>query len=189
MSCLQNSSISLIILGLISSTAKGLAALLHQKYIVTDLFADALHSALINIGDILDPDSLPDPMEFLPPTEEYPADFLRPNPARVELFKGLTFIFLDEGQYNNLVTPINAGLGKALIFNVEGKTVEDLVKYASTKGQVLLVQRNLEGEDKICIEAARRYFLFKITNEDWVMNRYCRVACWHLCCVWIGLSY
>src|SRR5947207_5199899 len=127
---------------LIYSTAKGLAALLHQKYIVTDLFADALHSALTNIGDILDPDSLPDPIEFLPPTEDYPADFLRPNSARAELFKGLTFIFLDETQYNNLVTPINAGLGKALTFDIEGKTVEDLVKYASTKGQALLVQRN-----------------------------------------------
>ena len=52
-------------------------------------------------------------------------------------------------------------LAKHLLMMLEGKTVEDLVKYASTKGQVLLVQRNLEGEDTICIEAARRYFLLK----------------------------
>ena len=130
--------------------------MIHQKYIVTDLFADALYSSLIAIGDLLDPESLPDPMEFLPPREEYPADSLRPNPERAELFKGLTFIFLDEGQYNNLVTPINAGLGKALTFDVEGKTVEDLVKFASTNGQVLLVERNLNAEDTICIEAAKQ---------------------------------
>src|SRR5271170_6156592 len=139
------------------STAKGLAALIHQKYIVTDLFADALYSALTSIEDILDPDSLPDPMEFLPATDEYSADFLKPNPARAELFKGITFIFLDETQHRNLGATINAGLGKAVTFDVEGKTVEDLVKFGSNKGQVLLIQRNIEGqEDTLCIDAARR---------------------------------
>jgi hypothetical protein len=103
-------------------------------------------------------------MEFLPAIDEYPADFLRPNLDRAELFKGLIFIFLDEGQYNNLVTPINAGLGKALIFDVQDKTVEDLVKYASNKGQVLLVQRNMGGEDTLCIEAAKRYIRPKFAN-------------------------
>ena len=141
------------------STAKGLAALIHQKFIVTDLFADSLYSALTSIDDILDPDSMPDPMEYLPPTDEYPAESLKPNPGRVELFKGLTFIFLDEGQYTNLVMPINAGLGKAVTFNPNGKTVEELVRFASNKGQTLLVQRNMDGEDTFCIEASKRYIL------------------------------
>jgi hypothetical protein len=108
------------------------------------------------MGDILEPDSLPDPMEFLPPTEDYPADLFRPNPARAEVFKGLTFIFLDEGQYNNLVLPINAGQGKAVVFDPANKRVEDLVKYASNKGQVLLVQRNMDPDD-LCVGATKRY--------------------------------
>ena len=139
------------------STAKGLAALIHQKYIVTDLFADALYSALSSIEDVLDSDLMPDPMEFLPATDEYPADRFAPNPARAELFKSLTFVFLDEKQYNNLVIPINAGLGKAVEYDPDRKTVDDLVKYASTKGQVLLVQRNTDEDDTLCIEAAKRY--------------------------------
>ena len=116
-----------------------------------------MYSALTSIGDILDPDSMPDPLEYLPTTDEFPAEFLKPNPGRVELFKGFTFIFLDEVQYNNLVTPINAGLGKAVVFDPNGKTVEDLVMFASDKGQVLLVQRNMgDGDDMICIEASKR---------------------------------
>lgn len=147
---------------MIYSTAKGLAALIHQKHIVTDLFADALYSALTSIEDILDPDSLPDPMEFLPSTDEYSADVFRPNPARAELFKGLAFIFLDEGQYNNLVAPINAGHGKAIVFDVNGKKVEDLLEFVRNKGQVLLIQRNLEEEDTFCIEAAKRFVCKRI---------------------------
>jgi hypothetical protein len=142
------------------STAKGLAGLLHQKYIVSDLFADALESALKTIGDVLDPDELPDPMEFIPPHEGYSIDLFRQNPARSELFKGLTFIFLDEAQYNNLAIPINAGMGKAVVFDPTGKTVDDLVKFASKKGQVLLVQRSLEDGDKLCQDASKRYHSF-----------------------------
>ena len=101
---------------------------------------------------------MPDPMEYLP-TDDYPAEFLKPNPGRIELFKGLTFIFLDEGQYSNLVMPINAGLGKAVIFKPNEKTVEELVEFASNKGQTLLMQRNMDGEDTFCIEASKRYIL------------------------------
>jgi Second BRCT domain on Nijmegen syndrome breakage protein len=123
---------------------------------VTDLFADALHSALESLGDVLDPDSLPDPMEFLPSSEEYSPDLFRPLPPRAEIFKGIIFIFLDEGQYSNLVTPINAGLGKALVFDPTGKTAEDLVRYVSTKGQVVLIRRNTEEEDTLCLAASKR---------------------------------
>ena len=95
-------------------------------------------------------------MEFLPTTDEYAAEMFRPDPARTELFKGLTFIFLDEGQYNNLIIPINAGMGKGVVFDPDGKSVEDVVKFAKNKGQVLLVQRNLGEDDELCIEAAKR---------------------------------
>jgi hypothetical protein len=126
------------------------------------LFADALYSALSSISDVLDPDSMPDPMEFLPATDEFSAEKFAPNPARAELFKGLTFVFLDEKQYNNLAVTINAGLGKAVEFDPDGKTIDDLFRYASAKdGQVLLVQRNLDEDDTLCIEAAKRYGPFQ----------------------------
>jgi hypothetical protein len=66
---------------------------------------------------------------------------------------------LDENQYNNLVSPINAGLGKAIMFDLNERGVDDLVSFARTKGQVLLVRRSLDGEDTLCIDAARRYEL------------------------------
>ena len=106
---------------------------------------------------------MPDPMEsgFLPTLDGYPSDLLRPNPGRAELFQGITFIFLDETQYNNLVGPINTGLGKAVLFDVQGKASEDLVTYAANKGQVVLVQRNLGEEDNLCIEAAKAYVVWE----------------------------
>jgi len=143
---------------LMDSTAKGLAALIHQKRIVTDLFADALNSALSQIADVLDPDSLPDPTEFRPATDEYPPESIDPNPARGEIFKDILFIFLDENQYDNLISPISAGLGKAVVFDPTGKGLDDLVEFAKSKGQVVLVRRSLDSEeDALCIEAARRY--------------------------------
>lgn len=157
MSWAQSSSTCLHAPALTESTAKGLQALIHRKHIVTDLFADSLNAALSQSTDVLDPDSLPDPTEFRPTTDEYPPESMDPNPARAEIFKNITFIFLDEGQYNNLISPISAGLGKALVFDPTGKRVGDLVGFASSKGQVLLVRRSLDGtEDTLCIEAARK---------------------------------
>jgi Second BRCT domain on Nijmegen syndrome breakage protein len=127
---------------------------------VTELFAESLSSNLSSMGDILEDDSLPDPMEFLPPTEHYSPDLFGPNPARAEVFKGLTFIFMDEKTYNNLVLPINAGQGKAVEYDPTNQRVEDLVKFASNKGQVVLIQRNLDPKDELCLDAAKRYAPF-----------------------------
>jgi len=77
-------------------------------------------------------------------------------PARAEIFHGITFIFLDEGQYNTLVTPINAGLGKAVVFDPAGKSVEDLVRYVGSKSQTILIRRNIDDGDKFCADAAKR---------------------------------
>jgi hypothetical protein len=153
MSWAQSSSTFIYGPTLTESTAKGLQALIHGKRIVTDLFADSLNSALSQLTDVLDPDSLPRPT-----TDEYPPEAMDPNPARAEIFKNITFIFLDEGQYNNLISPISAGLGKALVFDPTGKGAGDLVDFAKSKGQVLLVRRSLDGaQDTLCIEAARKY--------------------------------
>ena len=143
-------------------TTKVLTGLIQQKHIVTDLFGDALYSSLTSIGDVLDPDLLPDPMEFLPSSEDCPADAFRPNVARAEIFKNLTFIFLDQGQYDALVAPINAGLGKAVIHD-PNVNVENLVANASNKGQVVLIKRNVD-DDTLCIAAAKRYDTIGCTN-------------------------
>jgi Second BRCT domain on Nijmegen syndrome breakage protein len=121
--------------------------------------------------DILDPDLLPNPAEFFPASEEYPSDLFRPVPARAEIFKNITFIFLDEGQYNALVTPINAGMGKAVVFDAEGKSVEDLVRFATAKGQKVLIRRNLEDDDKLCGDAAKRYYEVEHADEDLGLSR------------------
>ena len=120
------------------------------------MFGDALYSALSSAEDVLDDDFLPDPMEFVPTTDGYPTEIFRPNSARAELFKGLTFIFLDKKQYDSLVTPINACLGKALFYNPEGKRLDDLVNYSSSKGSVVLVERNMEQSDDLCRGASKR---------------------------------
>jgi hypothetical protein len=123
---------------------------------VSDLFADALASSLNVMGDIFDPDDLPNPMEFIPDHEGYEIDLFQPNPARSEIFKALTFIFLDEKQHDNLATPINAGMGKAVIFDAQRKTVNDLANYANAKGQSILVLPGSEEGDKLCQNASRR---------------------------------
>jgi len=70
------------------------------------------------------------------------------------------FIFLDENQYNNLILPITAGLGKAVVFDPTERGLDDLVEFAKSKGQVLLVRRSLDTEeDTLCSEAAKRYYL------------------------------
>lgn len=142
-------------------TAKVLTGLIQQKHIVTDLFGDALYSSLTTIGEVLDPDLLPDPIEFLPSSEDCPADVFRQNVARAEIFKNLTFIFLDQGQYDDLVAPINAGLGKAVIHDLNVDNVENLVANASNKGQAVLIKRNVDS-DTLCIAAAKR------SDTNWV---------------------
>jgi hypothetical protein len=116
------------------------------------------------MGDILEDDSLPDPTEFLPPTEGFSPDLFRPNQARAEVFKGLTFIFMDKKQYGNLVLPINAGQGKAVQYDPTNERVEELVKFASNKGQVILIQRNFDPRDELCLDAAKQYAPFYYTN-------------------------
>jgi Second BRCT domain on Nijmegen syndrome breakage protein len=121
---------------------------------VTDGFADALYSSLSSMGDILA--KLPDPMQYLPATEDYPADAFLPKEKRVEFFKGMKFVFLDEGQYNNLVKPINAGHGKAILFDPEKQKSEELGKLAGGKDQVFIIRRNFEGDDTFVLENAKK---------------------------------
>lgn len=127
------------------NTAKGLQALINAKYIVQDSYIDALvyaatPSDLENIESLspLEEDfdaAWPDPALHLPPPGkepvQRPAAAFAPNPDRIRVFEGYTFVFCDPVQFENLQPPINNGHGKALLYQVEnGKTTaEEIVKF------------------------------------------------------------
>ncbi|KAF2741448.1 hypothetical protein EJ04DRAFT_547794 [Polyplosphaeria fusca] len=72
----------------------------------------------------------PNESGFVPPVGPEPVprpeQMLRPDPSRSEIFSGLSFVFLDENQYNNLQGVITGGTGKALLYNVQpGTTTMD----------------------------------------------------------------
>lgn len=127
------------------NTAKGLQALVNGKYIVDDSYIDALVYAATP-GDLENIESLcpletdfelawPDPNQHLPPPgkepTQRPAAAFAPNPARINVFEGYTFIFGDPSQFENLQGPINNGQGKALLYEIEDgvTTAADIVRF------------------------------------------------------------
>ena len=126
------------------NTAKGLQALINGKYIVQDSYIDALvyattPSDLENLESLspLEADfdaAWPDATEHLPPPGKEPvnrpAAAFSPDPARLSVFEGYTFIFGDSSQFDNLQAPINNGQGKALLCQVEDgvTTAADIVQ-------------------------------------------------------------
>ncbi|KKK15490.1 hypothetical protein ARAM_007219 [Aspergillus rambellii] len=145
------------------NTAKGLQALVNGKYIVQESFVDALvyaatPSDLENLESLspLEADfdaAWPDPMEHLPPpgkeVADRPEESFAPNPDRISIFDGYTFVFGDTTQYENLQDAITNGHGKALFYRIEDgvTTPEDIVQFmrnaAGHKG--LGVARNGDG--------------------------------------------
>lgn len=126
------------------NTAKGLQALINAKYIVTDSFIDAITFATTP-GDLDEPESLspleqdfdsnwPNAIDHLPPKSkepnERPKEFFKPNPERINIFEGYTFIFYDQIQFETLEAPVLNGGGKAHVFSLDpGKTtVQQLVR-------------------------------------------------------------
>ncbi|KAF3385590.1 hypothetical protein F1880_001761 [Penicillium rolfsii] len=136
------------------NTAKGLQALINGKYIVQDSYIDALVYAttptdLENEASAspleLDFDSAwPDPTEHLPPPGNEPvsrpAAAFAPNPSRLNVFEGYTFVFGDPSQFENLQAAINNGQGKALLYQIKDgvTTADEIVQFmrsaAGTKG-------------------------------------------------------
>ncbi|KAJ5557967.1 hypothetical protein N7535_009460 [Penicillium sp. DV-2018c] len=115
------------------NTAKGLQALVNGKYIVNDSYIDALVYATTP-GDLeqeespcpleLDYESAwPNPNAHLPPPgkepTQRPAAAFAPDPARLNVFEGYTFVFGDLVQFENLQGPINNAQGKALYHKIE----------------------------------------------------------------------
>ena len=87
--------------------------------------------------------SWPDPMPFVPPVANEPvkrdASYLAPKAERADIFYGFVFVFCTKTQFDQLGPVVNAGSGKAILYESfqEGKTkVEDFVTFV----------RNVAGE-------------------------------------------
>lgn len=163
------------------NTAKGLQALIHAKYVVTDSFIDALVYATtptnLDEDESLSPleedftANWPNPFEHLPakskePSERPPEDY-RPNSQRISVFEDYTFVFCDPTQFGQLHAPITNGGGKAVEFKVENgrTTTEDIVRYVkSIAGEKGLgeFEDGSEGKGVVVVK-----FRGKGDLEDW----------------------
>ncbi|KAL6712462.1 hypothetical protein ACN47E_000339 [Coniothyrium glycines] len=125
---------------------KVLSGLTSGKHIVTTAFLDAIiNVAATSIDEEQNytPSKLEEDFDAWWPKEKnyipdvgaepvpQPHEKLSPDPTRSEIFSGLTFIFLNEGQFSSLLEPINGGGGKALLFDVQPgqTTVQEYVDY------------------------------------------------------------
>lgn len=125
---------------------KVLTALALAKYVVTMSFLDAIIDVAATSSDEeqnYTPSKLEEDFDaWWPKEKDYipdvgaepvpqPQERLLPNSARCEVFSGLTFVFLNDGQYNSLLEPINGGGGKALLYEVRPgeTTVQEYVDY------------------------------------------------------------
>lgn len=122
---------------------------MNAKYIVAESFIDALTFATTP-GDLDEPESLspleedydahwPNPMDHLPAKSkepnERPKEFFKPNPERISIFEGYTFIFFDLIQFETLEDPIQNGGGKAYLKELDPwkTTREELVRFVKDK--------------------------------------------------------
>lgn len=134
------------------NTAKGLQALIAGKYLVSESYLDALDYAATpttlsqeeNLSPLeLDFDTAwPDPKHHLPPPGREPTispvESYQPDPNRTNIFKGYTFVFGDQTQFDNLLPVVTTGHGKALFFKVDNvnTSVDDLLRFVhNTAGQ------------------------------------------------------
>ncbi|KAK4180973.1 hypothetical protein QBC36DRAFT_2560 [Triangularia setosa] len=127
------------------NTSKGLQALINGKFIVTESFIKAIIDAATIPADAEEgfPSSLeqdfdgqwPNALHHLPPrgeeSGERPSVAYAPNERRQDVFDGYTFVFYDKKQFENLLSPITSGKGKALLNAVTpGQTdVDDFIRY------------------------------------------------------------
>lgn len=112
---------------------------------MTDSFIDAIvHAATIpdeaeeGASSALEQDfeaSWPNAIDHLPPRGEAPVDrppeAYLPDERRYEVFDGYTFVFYERKQYDNLLSAITAGKGKALLKEVTpGVTdIDDFIRF------------------------------------------------------------
>ncbi|KAF2709504.1 hypothetical protein K504DRAFT_406732 [Pleomassaria siparia CBS 279.74] len=163
---------------------KVLQGLVGGSHIVTSEYLDAIITVATNFDNELDsyaPSKLeedfdkwwPREAEYITPAGNEPvgrsADMLVPAPARAEVFKGLTFIFLNETQHNTLHGVIAGGGGKALFYQIEfGKTtMEEYVEFVrNTAGEK---KRSEAGNGRLPVVTVR-LGVFPEGMEDWASD-------------------
>lgn len=160
---------------------KVLSGLIAAKYIVTAEFLDAVLEAAatsINEEETYMPSKLeedfdlwwPKEKEFIPPIGAepipQPQEMLEADSARSEVFSGLTFIFLNDGQYNSLLEPITGGGGKALLYEVKPgeTTVQEYVDYVNN---VAGKKRRSKTSNKQIPIITVRLPAYPDANEEW----------------------
>jgi hypothetical protein len=135
------------VIGKKRNTPPGLQALLQGRWLLAYGFVDALAQATTKPDRDASGNERPCPIEEdfeanWPNEEEHilpaalepnpkPAEYLKPNLQRAELFSNFIFIFLSQSQYDLLMPVVTSGSGKALLWDVEvGKSkAEDLIGY------------------------------------------------------------
>ncbi|KAF2751757.1 hypothetical protein M011DRAFT_394370 [Sporormia fimetaria CBS 119925] len=161
-----------------------LQGLTTARHVVTPKFLDALVSvATPQVGNPeeyaasnLEEDFnawWPKEADYLPPIGaepvKRPAEVLKPNTDRATVFSGLTFVFLNENQYNSLSEPIFSGGGKALFFNLQfgETTVDKYVDYVrNTAGEK---SRNSERSARLPVVTIR-FSSYPEGMEEWAVN-------------------
>ncbi|KAF3480585.1 DNA damage response protein RcaA [Arthroderma uncinatum] len=160
------------------NTAKGLQALISGCYLVQDTFIERIRYAAspkdVEHEESLSPleedfdNAWPNPAEDLPPCgnapTELPDSAYQPDPARINVFEGYTFVFCDKKRFEDLLGPISSGHGKALLYEVEpGKTkAEDVVDYLNNAAGIKGLACDQEGTGGVLL------MQFRIKgHEDW----------------------
>ncbi|KAH8429048.1 DNA damage response protein RcaA [Aspergillus melleus] len=170
------------------NTAKGLQALVNGRHIVQDSYIDALvyaatPSDLDNLESLspleADFDSAwPDPTEHLPPpgkeAVQRPKEAFAPNPDRINVFEGYTFLFGDSTQFENLQDAVTNGHGKALLYRIENgiTTAEDIVHFMRTTAGRNGLGRQRRGRGGVVLVRYRG----KGRYEEWSQELSDRVA-------------
>ena len=132
------------------NTAKSLQALIHGTYLVDNRFLSALEYATapenLNEPESLSPleadfdEAWPNELEHLPtpgkePVER-PKELFAPDSGRRGIFRGYSFVFFENKQFETLQPPINEAGGKALYFPItSGKTsAAELARHVKDAG-------------------------------------------------------
>ena len=163
------------------NTAKGLQALVNGKWIVDDSYIDALvyaatPSDLENLESLspLEADfdtAWPDAGLHLPPPGnepvQRPPEAFVPNPDRINIFEGYTFVFGDAAQYGNLAEAINNGHGKALLYQVEQgtTTAEEIAQFMRNAAGSKSLEDEIEGSKVVLVR-----FRSKGQYERWSID-------------------
>ncbi|KAF2856795.1 DNA damage response protein RcaA [Plenodomus tracheiphilus IPT5] len=163
---------------------KVLSGLTAGKHIVTTDFLDAVLKAAtpsVDAENTYIPSKLeedfdtwwPKEKEYIPPIGAEPVpqpqEKLEPDPTRSEVFSGLTFIFLNDGQYSSLLEPITGGGGKALLYGVRPgeTTVQEYIDYIhSVAGKK---RRTVTSKDKLPVVTVR-LSTYPDDMEEWATN-------------------